>query len=147
MNQQQKTYFIKRISWIKDKKTYEVREVCSPPNLRVLREQAINDGSLTIKKTKDLKEVISNAVLDEQRYIYRDSVPGHMGTIEMSELFDGIDDFTDEINSLRDAIQKKKENAIKRIESEASSVTDSIMFGIESEALDKLTEFENTNYL
>lgn len=147
MNQQQKNYFIKRINEIKSFKIMEAEKTYSEPNMMVLRKQALNDGTLSIKKKTDLDKIIKGMFKEKSQYIYNGNIPHNMGNVLISELLDGVDKFSKEVESLSSGIMEKKRKCTERIASGASQVTDTIMFGKESEALAKLAEFENTNYL
>lgn len=147
MNQQQKNYFIKRIDEIKSVKINEVEQTYSDPDLRVLRVQAFNDGTLSVKKRLEVRKIIEDMFSDKSQYIYNSNVPYNMGQVLISQLLDGVDDFTDEMETLTKGVEKNKRECKERITYEASMVKDVVMFGNESEALAKLAEFENTNYL
>ena len=113
----------------------------------VLRKQALNDGTLSIKKKSDIEKIIKEMFKDKSQYIYNGNIPHNMGNVLVSKLLDGVDKFSKEVGNLSDKIMEKKRKYTERIASGASQVTDIVMFGEESEALAMLAEFENTNYL
>ena len=70
-----------------------------------------------------------------------------LGNIKSTLLVKGFDKAHKEYQDLVNDIKESKDQMRCKIETKASKVADIVMFGEESEALEKLKEFEQFNFI
>jgi|TARA_R100000789_G_C3019525_1_gene153230 hypothetical protein len=145
MNQQQKNYFIKRVDEIKGEKLSTMLISFPEIEWKQERKDAFHNKIVSLVTRDRLIELIE-IQLDGYYYSHQTDPKCNWGTISVFDILEGREEWTEMMNNKVQKFEQDKNALRMAIIEGANKAKDIIMFGSESEALEVLAEFENTNY-